>query len=271
MEYKIVFSDIDGTLLNKERELSPFTIKIIKEVKKQLPIVLISARMPQAMHHLQEQLDIRELPIIAYNGGLILVNDKPINSVEIPLDTLKKIHNFNSKNKLDLHLSLYYHDEWYVPEFDFWAEREENNTKISPQVKPNAEVIEKWTSESKAPHKIMAMGDEEKIDQLSDFLKNNFSEELNFYRSNKNYLEIADKKISKFSAIQHLLENHYKLTTEDTIAFGDNYNDVEMVGGVGMGIAVSNARQEVKDVATQVTGHGKEDGVAQSLQKLFSL
>ena len=44
-----------------------------------------------------------------------------------------------------------------------------------------------------------------------------------------------------------------------------------MVGGVGMGVAVSNARQEVKDVATKITGHGKEDGVAQSLQEIFSL
>ena len=271
MKYKIVFSDIDGTLLNKERELSPLTIKTIKEVKEQVPVVLISARMPEAMHHLQEELDIRELPIIAYNGGLVLVNDKAISSVVIPLDTLKSIHNFNTENDLNVHLSLYHHDEWYVPQTDFWAEREENNTKVAPQIKANAEVIEKWTSENKGPHKIMAMGDEEKIDKISEFLSKNYSEDLHFYRSNKNYLEIANKKISKFSAIEYLLENHFKISTEDTIAFGDNYNDVQMVGGVGMGVAVSNARQEVKDVATKITGHGKEDGVAHCLQELFSL
>jgi len=271
MKYKIVFSDIDGTLLNKERELSPLTIKTIKEVKKQVPVVLISARMPQAMYHLQEELDIRELPIIAYNGGLVLVNDQPISSVEIPMDKLKAIHNFNTEKDLNVHLSLYHHNEWYVPKIDFWAEREENNTKVAPQVKPNAEVIEKWTLEHKAPHKIMAMGDKEKIDKISEYLSENYSEDLHFYRSNKNYLEIANKEISKFSAIQYLLEHHFKISTEETIAFGDNYNDIEMVGGVGMGIAVSNARQEVKDVAIQITGHGKEDGVAQSLQKLFSL
>ena len=271
MNYKIVFSDIDGTLLNKERELSPFTIKIVKQVKKQVPVVLISARMPEAMYHLQEELGISDLPIIAYNGGLVLVNDTPISSVEIPIDILKAIHHFNTKNDLNVHLSLYHHDEWYVPQIDFWADREENNTKVAPQIKPNAEVIEKWTIEGKAPHKIMAMGDEEKIDKISEFLSKNYSGDLHFYRSNKNYLEIANKKISKFSAIEYLLENHFKITTEDTIAFGDNYNDIEMVGGVGMGVAVSNARQEVKNVATKITGHGKEDGVAQSLKELFSL
>ena len=98
MKYKIVFSDIDGTLLNKERELSPLTIQTIKEVKKQVPVVLISARMPDAMYHLQEELDIRESPIIAYNGGLVLVNDQPISSVEIPMDMLKAIHQFNTEN-----------------------------------------------------------------------------------------------------------------------------------------------------------------------------
>lgn len=271
MSYKIVFSDIDGTLLNKERELSEFTIKTLKEVKEKLPVVLISARMPDAMHHLQEELDIRNSPIIAYNGGLVLVDDKPISSVEIPMDYLKAIHQFNTENNLDVHLSLYHHDEWYVPQTDFWSDREENNTKVSPQIKSNAEVIEKWTSENKGPHKIMAMGDEEKIDKISGFLSENYKDKLHFYRSNKNYLEVANKEISKFSAIQYLLDNHYKISTEDTIAFGDNYNDVEMVGGVGMGVAVSNARQEVKDVAAKITGHGKEDGVAKSLQEIFSL
>ena len=271
MKYKIVFSDIDGTLLNKERELSPLTIQTIKEVKKQVPVVLISARMPDAMYHLQEELDIRESPIIAYNGGLVLVNDQPISSVEIPMDMLKAIHQFNTENNLNVHLSLYYNNEWNVPQTDFWAQREENNTKVSPQIKSNAEVIEKWTTEHKAPHKIMAMGEPEKIEEISDFLSKNYNDELHFYRSNKNYLEIANKKISKFSAIEYLLAHHFNISKEDTIAFGDNYNDVEMIGGVGMGIAVANARQEVLDVSTAVTANAKEDGVAQSLQKLFSL
>lgn len=271
MDYKIVFSDIDGTLLNKERALSVKTIETIQKLKNKIPVILISARMPAAMYHLQEELGISHLPIIAYNGGLVLVDKKEFHSVTIPLKTLKKLHTFNTENNLHVHLSLYHHDEWYVPEIDFWANRETENTKISPQVKQNAKVIEDWASQGKSPHKIMAMGDEEKIDQIRDFLQENYGDQLHMYRSKKTYLEIANKDTSKFSAIQYLLANYYKIPTSEAIAYGDNYNDVEMIKNIGYGVAVSNARPEVLEHANKVTNHGKEDGVANSLTEIFKL
>ena len=70
---KIICSDIDGTLLNKERELSDRTIKVIKD-NSETPFILISSRMPKAMVHLQRELDITHLPLIAYNGGLVIDN-----------------------------------------------------------------------------------------------------------------------------------------------------------------------------------------------------
>ena len=68
MNYKLVCTDIDGTLLNKDRELSSKTIEIIKETKEKHPVILIYSRMPKAMTHLQNELDILENPFIAYNG-----------------------------------------------------------------------------------------------------------------------------------------------------------------------------------------------------------
>ena len=69
MPHRIVFSDIDGTLLNVQRELSQHTISEIKRIKDNLPVVLISSRMPSAMTHIQDELGIRNQPIICYNGG----------------------------------------------------------------------------------------------------------------------------------------------------------------------------------------------------------
>lgn len=269
MPYKIIFSDIDGTLLNAERDLSPLTIETIKHLKEKLPVVLISARMPAAMRHLQEKLEISHEPIIAYNGALILVDGQSISSTEIPFNILESLANFNKNT--DAHLSLYHNDEWYVPQIDFWAKREENNTKITPQLKANSEVLEKWDREDKSAHKIMAMGDAEKIDQIRDFLSSEFPGQLHLYRSKDTYLEIANSKISKFTAIEELLQKHYNCEAKDCVAFGDNYNDVEMIKGVGMGVAVGNARPEVLEVANKVTAHGKEDGVATSLRELFRL
>lgn len=269
MEYKIIFSDIDGTLLNSDREVSEHTIEAFKALKEKMPFVLISARMPAAMRHIQEDLGIVGQPIICYNGGLIVVGEEAVSSTEIPLEIAKKLSEFNKE--LDCHLSLYHSDEWYVPRYDRWAKREENNTKVTPEVMANAEVIQKWKKEEKGAHKIMAMGTEEQIDQIRDFLSNNFPGQLHLYRSKPTYLEIAPKTISKFTAIELLLEKHFDCKAEHCIAFGDNYNDVEMIKGVGLGIAVANARDEVLQVANIVTEAGIEHGVAKSLKKLFEL
>ncbi len=267
MDYKIVFSDIDGTLLNKDRELSETTIREIKKLKNKVPFILISARMPAAMRHLQKELNIEELPIICYNGGLVLHEKKELSSTVIPIEIVEELSEMNRRT--GCHLSLYHMDEWYVPEMDQWAKREINNTRVTPEVKDNFEVIKKWKSENKGAHKIMAMGEETHIDQIRDFLLKNYSEDLHFYRSKNTYLEIANKNISKFSAIDLLLKQHYNYSTSEAIAIGDNYNDVEMLKNIGYGIAVGNARKEAMEAADIVIEKSIEDGVAKSLIKIF--
>lgn len=267
MDYKIVFSDIDGTLLNKDRELSEITLREIKKLKDKVPFILISARMPAAMRHLQQELNIEELPIICYNGGLILNGKEEISSTVIPIKIVEGLSEIN-KN-IGCHLSLYHDDEWYVPQMDKWAQREVNNTKVTPEVMGNFEVVNKWKSENKGAHKIMAMGEEIHINKIRDHLLKNYSEDLHLYRSKDTYLEISNKSISKFSAIELLLKQHYNYSPAEAIAIGDNYNDVEMLKNIGYGIAVGNARPEAIEAANIVSENSIEDGVAKSLVKIF--
>lgn len=269
MSYKIIFSDIDGTLLNKDRELSPLTKEVLRELQTEVPVVLISSRMPQAMRHLQKELHIEHQPIICYNGGLILVDNQTVSSTEIPLGTVEELVRFNQQ--VNCHLSLFHKEEWYVPQYDRWAEREENNTKVTPTILSSAEVIQKWKKEEKGAHKIMCMGEEENVDRLYEFLEEKYGDNLHLYRSKETYIEIANKQVSKLTGIKILLHDHFGLELEDAIAFGDNYNDYEMLKAVGMGIAVGNAKPEILEIAKEITHHGKEDGVAKSLQKLFRL
>lgn len=269
MTYKIVFSDIDGTLLNEDRELSSLTKRVFRELQQKVPVVLISSRMPQAMRHLQHELHIAHQPLICYNGGLILIDGKAVSSTEIPLQQIQKLQEFNED--LTCHISLYHKEDWFVPEMDQWAKREESNTKVSPVVLPTREVLEKWQSENKGAHKVMCMGEEEKISKIQNFLSANFGKELHLYRSKPTYLEIANKQVSKLTAIEILLKEHFQLSLKESIAFGDNYNDYDMLKAAGLGIAVGNAKPEILEIAKEVAGHGKEDGVAISLQKLFKL
>lgn len=269
MEYKIVFSDIDGTLLNKDRELSNLTRKVFKALQLKVPIVLISSRMPQAMRHLQQDLGIAHQPLICYNGALILLDGAVKSSKEIPLGILQDLVDFNKD--IGCHLSLYNNEDWYVPDLDQWARREQHNTKVTPVVKPAEEVLLLWRDNQCGPQKIMCMGEETKIDRISKFLSEHFRNELHLYRSKPTYLEVADKNISKLTAIEVLLDEHFHLSLKESIAFGDNFNDYEMLQAAGMGIAVGNAKPEILEIAKEITDHGKQDGVAKSLQRIFNL
>lgn len=267
MDYKLVFTDIDGTLLNKDRELSESTIQEVKRISP-TPFVLISSRMPRAMRHLQGQLGNLETPFIAYNGGLVINKGEILHSQCISNTVLKKAIELSENTSI--HLSLYNNDDWYVPEMDYWAKREQRNTKVVPTVKSNASVLNDWISKGKGAHKIMCMGDEREIGLLFDALEDLFSDEIILYRSKPTYIEISHRSISKKTAISLLLENEFTQNTPDeVIAFGDNYNDIEMLKYVGLGIAVGNANDEVLAVADVVTDTNKNDGVAKSLKDLF--
>ena len=269
MEYKIIFSDIDGTLLNKDRQLSSLTKEVIQELQQKIPVILISSRMPAAMRHLQQELHIGHQPLIAYNGALVLIDNIPVHSTEIPLEILQDLNEFNLSE--EIHLSLYHNDDWFVPEYDQWAVREEHNTRVKPQVRKNTEVIADWETGKKGPHKIMCMGEEQKIDSIENYLFQKYAKQLHLYRSKPTYLEIASKEVSKLTALQFLLKEHFQLPLNETIAFGDNHNDREMLEAAGMGIAVGNAQPEILKIAKHITRHSHEDGVALSLQQIFKM
>ncbi|MDO9276892.1 MAG: Cof-type HAD-IIB family hydrolase [Lutibacter sp.] len=267
MTYKLICSDIDGTLLDRNRELSQLTIQEIKRVSP-IPFVLISSRMPNAMRHLQNQLGNETAPIIAYNGGLVLHNSRVLHSAFIDNSVLEAVINLCAKTTI--HLSLYFEDEWYVPSMDFWAKREAENTKVLPIVKSNEAVLNQWKNEGKGAHKMMCMGNEAEINFLYKTLEISYANEIMRYRSKPTYIEISHCSVSKKTAIEVLLKNCYPtLSMKNVVAFGDNYNDIEMLKAVGLGVAVANAIEEVLQIADKITDTNKNHGVAKTIQELF--
>lgn len=267
MGYQLICSDIDGTLLDKNRELSELTIQEIQRVSP-IPFVLISSRMPKAMRHLQSQLGNETAPLIAYNGGLVLHNDQVLHSAFIDNSVLEAV--ILLCKKTNIHLSLYHQDDWFVPAMDFWANRESVNTKVTPIVKSGKSVLTQWKNEGKGAHKIMCMGDEAEIDILYKSLENSFSNEIILYRSKPTYIEISHSSVSKKTAIEVLLISCYtNISMKNIVAFGDNYNDIEMLKAVGLGVAVANANEEVLQIADKITDTNKNDGVAKTILELF--
>ena len=273
MKIRAICTDIDGTLLDSRRELSPRTISTIKSLDKSIPVILASSRMPSAMRHLQEELGILHQPMICYNGGYVLLYNKGafapdvVDSVHIPAATSAAIIAMAAGTSI--HVSLYAEDNWYAPQLDQWTEREERNTKVSPEVAALHTVINKWSESGTGAHKIMCMGTEEDIATMAKALAEMFGNEIFIYRSKSTYLELAPRSISKATALELILKKNFDIAMHEVMAFGDNYNDIDMLRAVGKGIAVGNARDEVKAVADEITLNSTEDGVAVAIEKYF--
>ncbi|MBL7472746.1 Cof-type HAD-IIB family hydrolase [Robertkochia sediminum] len=268
MKYKIIFTDIDGTLLDSNRTISDYTAAQIKKIKSHLPFILVSSRMPRQMTYFQEQLEDLGQSMIAYNGALVLHGDQPIHSTEIVAEHTQALIDFNQAQDQPVHLSLYHGDEWTVEAMDYWAKREENNTRVTPEVRSNRETLASWRSKGIGAHKIMCMGEVSQIDKIYSYMEAHFGTDLHLYRSKDTYIEIANKRVSKLTGINMLLDAMGEgITLDQAVAFGDNYNDIEMLNAVGLGVAVANAREELKAVANTITGHHKEDGVGRFLEE----
>lgn len=271
MNIKAICSDIDGTLLDSSRELSPRTIAAIKRIDKDVPVILASSRMPGAMRHLQEELDILHQPMICFNGGYVLLYNKGaeaptvVDSVQIPVSTCSAIVEMAAGT--DIHVSLYTEDLWYAPQVDKWTEKEERVTKVTANVGALGPVLDNWHTSNTGAHKVMCMGPEQELAQMAEALTEKFGSEIYIYRSKSTYLELAPRTISKATALELILKNNYGIAMEEVMAFGDNYNDIDMLKAVGKGIAVANAREEVKAAADEVTLKSIEDGVAVAIEK----
>ncbi len=267
MDFKILCSDLDGTLLSTKSDVSEHTIDQINRIKNKMRIILVSARMPKAMRHLQQDLGISHEPIICYNGAYVMHGITQLTSVEIPSQALENVYQMASRS--GILLGLYHKDEWYVEQDSERVQKEIRYTKCEPIFRKTSATIANWKQRKIGAHKIMLMGTKESSDGIFPKLQQKLGDALSFYRSNDTLIEIAPKSVSKLSAIQLLLENGQSI--KDVIAFGDNFNDIEMLRASGYGVAVGNAREEVKTIADQVTLKNTEDGVAHFIRQYLNL
>lgn len=263
-EYKILCLDIDGTLLNSKHQITEKTkIAIGKVAKdKNLPVILVSARMPKGIFFLGEELGLTA-PIICYSGALIMdYNKNIILNHYIEVSYIKRIHAI--MKSYNISMSLYKDDEWYSEKQDEWIQQEEVITNLTASIGDYQELFSSWGNTG--CNKILCMGAEEEIIGLKKELVSIFDQELAIYLSKSTYLEIMPKNSSKTAGIGVLLEK-YNLDAQALMTIGDNYNDIDMIEFAGLGIAMENAPAEVKSYAKHITKSNDEDGVAWAIEK----
>lgn len=257
---KIILSDIDGTLLTPESTVSEATAEIVRRaVRASIPFALVSARMPEAIYPITDKIGVR-LPIVSYSGAYVLTDmgDVLFSKTMAPEDA-RAILAAIERDFSQLTCNLYAGHHWYVKD------------RMDPRVVHEMDITEARAEEADldallgttAPHKYLLMGDPGDIEAAETALGTAFPA-LNVVRSAPHLLEIMDKSIAKDVGIEKLL-SHYGLTREDALAFGDNYNDIEMLKYVGKSVAMGNAPEKIKEIASEVTLPNTEDGIAHYL------
>ncbi len=267
----MIFIDIDGTLHTADHQITPATKQIIQKINYDLgvPVVLTTARPPQGTFFIHKELELNT-PLICFNGGLILEKKDekfvPIFDAQVSYQDVAAI--YEQTNNANINFNLYRNEEWYVQHIDALVEREANNVRSKAKIAVFSSLLVYWKAANKGAHKLMLMGEPNNLDSLEIALNATYQTELSIHKSKPVYLEITHQNASKASAIQFLAAKH-GVAIDKVVAIGDNYNDAEMIQTAGIGVAMGNAPEEVKKVATFVTKTNNEEGVRLILEKLF--
>ena len=262
--YSAVFLDIDGTLLDSRNQIMPCTQSHLKYLHERgVPIVLCSARPPEGVKRVAEQLQVHA-PVACYNGGLVFdENSAILRDVGIDLQLAVDFRQFVSERFPDLVVSAYLYNVWLAE--DPHHPLIEQESKISGCM-PLKGSLKQVAFAASHIHKLLCMGDAMRIRALQKEIPQHFPQ-LMALRSKSTYLEILPPEATKGSAAKVLLE-HYGLSAKQAVAFGDSDVDLDMLQYCGLGVAMGNAPRQLKEAADYVTASNDEEGVYIALNSL---
>ncbi|MEH7114022.1 Cof-type HAD-IIB family hydrolase [Neobacillus niacini] len=283
MKYKLLATDLDGTLLNEQSEIDVENIEAIHEFRqKGGRVVICSGRSPLSTRWIANTIGLKGEPIIAYNGAIMLDESGEISEQSV----FKEDHLLNFWELCEgesIYAHFYEGDTLLVPRVTKWNENwiERNILTLEKtggrrdeleqfrgqcQVKVVEDLYQYVKSQQPKITKIAVFHEQ---GSLADFSKV-IAEKMEGLEvsSSLNYLnlEISPSGVSKASTLVKLSEK-YAIPISQMAAIGDNYNDSLMLRAAGLGIAMGNAPEEVKKWADVVTGKNDDAGVAQAIRK----
>lgn len=261
---KIIYSDIDGTLLQSDHHISPGTKTCILELEREgIPFILVSARMPGAVRLIRRELG-NHSPIVCYSGGLILDQEGEVmHSCQMSLDLAIEMKGLLERDHPQICCNTYGMEKWIVDDDQNpWVMREEQITESKSKT---GHIQEAFAKEG-GIHKFLLMGEPESILAAECDLKTRYPS-LTILKSNANYLEVMHGSVKKSAGVR-ILSRHYRISKDQAVAFGDGENDIDMLQAVRFGIAMENAPEIVRQQAAFVTRSNDEEGILAVLQQL---
>ncbi len=249
--FKMIVTDLDGTLLRNDKTISPYTIKTIAKLRQSgHKFVVATARPLRAAKKFLESMEIDAG--IYHNGALLYRGKNKIDSYQIDHahDVIHSILNLNPSAFVAAEVD----DILYS---NFAAERLWPGTDYTLTQSDFSEICGK-----KADKIIVEVNSLEDMEKYKSVLTDDL-----YIQISENIIGMIMKKAAaKSNGIQYLA-SEFGIGTENIIAFGDDYNDIDMLQTAGIGICVKNGLDIVKNHADAICGSKEEDGVAKWLEK----
>lgn len=263
MTIRLVATDLDDTLLRDDWTVSERVIEAIRKSREQgVHFTFATGRMPASTRPYVEQMGI-DVPIITYNGAMIqeAMSGEVIYRKVIPVKTSREIVTWLLG--LGVHIHIYRRDEVFVHKMNDWSAAYARATRVPVA---EADLINLLEQELEGIEKIVLFGESKDLEVLREEVLHHYQGKVHLTRSKPHFLELIHPQVNKGVALKALAER-LGVESEQVMAIGDNLNDIEMIQYAGLGVAIGNARQEVKEAANIVTGSNQEDGVAQAIEK----
>lgn len=268
MKYKIIVLDLDGTLTNSKKEISPATHEALIDIQKQgYKVVLASGRpTPGVIKHAKE-LHLKDYGgyILSFNGAKIIDcrTDKVMFQKTLPPEVIPELYRI----AVEAGVGIISYDEGKViagTHIDEYIELEAgiNGLEIN--------LVSDFVSYINYPvNKCLMTGEHEILLQVQKQLKSRYNSLLSIYFSEPFFLEIMPQNIDKAQSLLTLL-NTIGISSDEMICCGDGFNDISMIQTAGLGVAMENAQDIVKEAADYITRSNDDEGILYVIQKFMS-
>lgn len=269
MKNKILFVDLDATLLCDDKSITQENLKAIRKMLDQGHYIVLATGRPIESGRVVARelgLTVPGCYMIAFNGAIIYdcSADRVLAKRSIPIDVVQEL--FERAEKAGIYAQTYNNTDiittHHTRELDFYKEKTGLSYKLSPNV---LDILEE------EPQKVLLIALEDK-ERLSRFQKENLQwefEKCNSFFSSEEYLEYCPVETSKGYGTNYLMRI-LNIPLECTVAVGDEQNDISMIQAAHIGVAMKNGIEELKQVADYVTERdNNHSAIAEVIEKFI--
>lgn len=266
MNYRMLVLDLDDTLLKDDRTVSELTRRRLLEAQQQgMIVVLASGRPTYAMQHLAKELCLAEYGgyFISFNGARVTscADQHILLSVDISHAQMCKL--FDLAQEHGVYIQTYTEDHILVSKDNEYTQIEKEITGM--------DVIECADFKAEIPKtavKAMMLEHPDRLKEVEKALRPVVENELYMTITKPFFLEFMNPAVDKGKSLVTLAQ-HLNVPMEQVIAVGDSYNDISMIKAAGLGVAMGNAVEAVKQAANYETADNEHDGVARVVERFF--